>query len=460
MQTVNENDLVALTATARDPEAQGLTYTWTQIAGPNVAITNHTAANASFTAPEGLANTQLVFQVAVSDGVNTTIDTVVIDVNRDNDAPSVDAGASATATEFAPVQLVATAHDPEAVGLTYAWRQTGGPTVALLDGTTSSPRFEAPGVLHTTVLTFEVAVSDGVHTSYDTVQVVVEPVNEAPYDIVISETLVPSTVQVGTVVAVVSAQDADIPVGDVLRFEIVGDAGPFAIDPNTGELRVVDMGRIDPFGATPYTITVRVLDSTGGSVERELVLRQDPFASPPQSDSGADELPMEPADDLVRTQREAPDQRGIDDVDDSGTARTFEPTLLEPAAAAVVEVGVVAGPSQIDLVPESPMPVEVTATTSEPASIASLASLSFQEEKFERAFEEIVDAARRDVEHLAAEATKAVEAAPQPEQQEASGSWWWALLWGAVRGRAGTDDDPTAREREADRQRQRGGSYR
>ena len=50
----NEGDVVNLAATASDPEAQGLTYAWTQVSGPAVTLSGSSTATPSFTAPEGL----------------------------------------------------------------------------------------------------------------------------------------------------------------------------------------------------------------------------------------------------------------------------------------------------------------------------------------------------------------------------------------------------------------------
>src|SRR4029078_4889826 len=102
-----------LAAVATDPEGQVLTYTWTQVSGPGVTLSNTGIASPSFTAPNELVNTDLVFEVSVTDGTNTTVDTVTITVNADNDAPAVNAGPDQTVTEGASVSLAAVATDPE-----------------------------------------------------------------------------------------------------------------------------------------------------------------------------------------------------------------------------------------------------------------------------------------------------------------------------------------------------------
>ncbi|MFO0827155.1 MAG: hypothetical protein U0572_03310 [Phycisphaerales bacterium] len=179
-QVVDEGANVTLGASANDPEGQGLSYTWTQVGGPSVTLSDAHGNSPSFTAPELASNTQLTFQVAVSDGTNVSYDTVTVTVNADDDAPSVDAGANQVVDEGASVTLGASATDPEGQGLSYTWTQVGGPSVTLSDAHGNSPSFTAPDLASNTQLTFQVAVSDGTNVSYDTVTVTVNADDDAP----------------------------------------------------------------------------------------------------------------------------------------------------------------------------------------------------------------------------------------------------------------------------------------
>src|SRR2546427_9476315 len=67
-QDVNRGELVALTATATDPDGQSLTYTWTQAAGPSVGALS--GPTPTFPAPTDIVT--LAFDLVVSDGVDSS----------------------------------------------------------------------------------------------------------------------------------------------------------------------------------------------------------------------------------------------------------------------------------------------------------------------------------------------------------------------------------------------------
>ncbi|GIW73696.1 MAG: hypothetical protein KatS3mg103_0218 [Phycisphaerales bacterium] len=177
---VDEGQTVTLHATASDPEGQPLTYAWTQVSGPVVTLIDADGPTPRFVAPEGVANTTLQFQVSVSDGTNTSTDTVAVTVNADDDAPRITAAPDLVVDEGEVAQLLVQAHDPEGQQLTYSWRQIGGPQVQLHGADTPGPSFTAPEQISNTYLTFEVTVSDGQMSTIETVDVLVHADNDAP----------------------------------------------------------------------------------------------------------------------------------------------------------------------------------------------------------------------------------------------------------------------------------------
>lgn len=150
-----------------DPEGDSLSYTWTQTSGPTVTLANASSATPSFTAPASATTPQtLTFDLVVSDGlVTSAVDSVTLTVPT-NAAPTVNAGADINTTGGASVSLSGTASDPENDPLTYAWTQTGGPTVTLSGASTLTPSFTAPNKTSAAqTLTFDLTANDGTSTS-------------------------------------------------------------------------------------------------------------------------------------------------------------------------------------------------------------------------------------------------------------------------------------------------------
>lgn len=162
-----------------DPDGDPLTFTWTQLSGPQVTVTVVAPGVSQFQVPN--LPVVLVFALTVSDGeatsvtINITVNVIVVTVP--NRAPVVSAGPDFDAPRRAPVTLNGTAFDPDFDPLTYTWEQVDGPAVTLANATTLSPTFDAPETpAH---LTFALRASDGVLTS-NTTEVEVNVRNFAP----------------------------------------------------------------------------------------------------------------------------------------------------------------------------------------------------------------------------------------------------------------------------------------
>ncbi len=82
-QTANEGTMVTVDGSASTGNDASLTYTWTQTAGPIVTLSNVTAAQPTFIAPEKnpIASTSLTFQLSVSDGISSLNDTLDVTIN-------------------------------------------------------------------------------------------------------------------------------------------------------------------------------------------------------------------------------------------------------------------------------------------------------------------------------------------------------------------------------------------
>lgn len=186
-QTVDEGASVSLDGSGSSGES--LSFSWTQLAGPAVALSGADGPTPFFTAPlltGGFGSQVLTFQLTVTSGSQSSTDTVDVTVANVNNAPMAEAVGPATVNEGSPVTLSgATSFDPDGDPIaSFLWEQTGGPPVTLTGANTATPTFTAPqlagGLGGAETLMFRLTVSDGSLSDTDEVAVVVEQVNHAP----------------------------------------------------------------------------------------------------------------------------------------------------------------------------------------------------------------------------------------------------------------------------------------
>lgn len=190
--TVGENSEVVLdSAFSYDPDGDQLSYDWFQVEGPSVALSNLTSAKLVFTTPfVGVLGTTLKFELAVSDGIESVIDTVDVFVENVNHAPVANAGTNQTRNEGGTVKLDgSTSYDVDDDLLTYTWTQINGFPVMLTDIHGQTPEFSAPLVeLEGSTLVFQLVVNDGF-------------VDSIPAEVIISVLDINSPPSCGTAVA-------------------------------------------------------------------------------------------------------------------------------------------------------------------------------------------------------------------------------------------------------------------
>jgi hypothetical protein len=196
-QSIAEGSPVTLDGSASyDSDSDPFSYDWVQVGGtPVVALADANAVNPSFVAPyvgmsgaPGVVAT-LIFELRVDDGFLPTgaevVDRVTVEITNTNNDPVANAGDDQTVDENSGVSLsAALSSDPDSDALTYAWTQTGGPSVilTLTGANTVDPTFTAPFVGAGGVdLEFEVTVDDGYGgTATDTVVIHVQNSNDPP----------------------------------------------------------------------------------------------------------------------------------------------------------------------------------------------------------------------------------------------------------------------------------------
>jgi hypothetical protein len=185
-QTVNEGAAVTLNGSgSSDPDDGIAWYLWTQTGGPSVSLSNASAKEPTFTAPEVAAGSvSLTFRLMVTDngGLQST-DTCIVNVTWDNEPPVARTGADQTVLEGSIVVLSGSASsDPDDGIASYQWTQTGGPSVTLSSTAGITPTFTAPDVSEEgTSLVFQLTVTDnGGLQSADSCIITVTGLNSAP----------------------------------------------------------------------------------------------------------------------------------------------------------------------------------------------------------------------------------------------------------------------------------------
>lgn len=154
---VNEGDPVQLDASSTFAPTEA-NYSWSQRGGPSVSLSTTSGRRVQFTAPVVERRTDLTFEVVVTWGSDSSRDQVIVTVNN---GPLASAGEEVTVDELSTVLLDGgSSIDADGSIISALWTQLGGPSVTLDDPNSLITNFVAPDVAATTLLQFELTVTD------------------------------------------------------------------------------------------------------------------------------------------------------------------------------------------------------------------------------------------------------------------------------------------------------------
>jgi hypothetical protein len=164
-QTVVEGATVMLDGSNSMDTDNGIeTYYWTQLEGTPVQLSDPSAVQPVFTAPDtDTQGAHLVFQLTVTDaGGLQGQATCIVNVSWQNLPPEANAGEDQQVSEGTSVILDATVSSDSDDGIaTYQWSQVSGPAITLSDAGDPQPSFTTPDVgPQGASLVFRLTVSD------------------------------------------------------------------------------------------------------------------------------------------------------------------------------------------------------------------------------------------------------------------------------------------------------------
>jgi len=167
-QIVNERATVTLNgAGSTDPDDGIVAYSWSQIDGIEVILSDAGTIQPMFIAPNAMPDgSTLTFQLTVIDngGLPSTPDTCIVNVLWENDPPVANAGLDQMVDEGSVVTLNGSAsNDPDDGIGTYSWSQLKGSPVTLSDAHVVHPTFTASNIGSSSQgvdLEFELSIKD------------------------------------------------------------------------------------------------------------------------------------------------------------------------------------------------------------------------------------------------------------------------------------------------------------
>jgi hypothetical protein len=353
-QTVDEGSTVTLDASGSSDSDSGdvLTYTWTQTdsSGESVTLSDATAEQPTFTAPDVDSETTLTFEVEATDGDASDTDTVNVVVQPTNDAPTADAGDDVTVTAGGTIQLDGTgSSDPEGDALSYSWTQTTGPSLGTLsDSDTDTPTLDVVDTVDggsPISGEFQLTVSDGNGgTDTDTVSVTVEPAppsNTAPS----ADAGADQTVDEGATVTLDASGSSDTD-GDTLSYawtQTDSSGESVTLSDATAEQPTFTAPDVD--SDTTLTFEVEVSDGTDSDTDTVSVTVEDTDGTQPPVDAPSTTVSLAPTSGEAAVGGTTTYDLVVDTADSGVGAYTATVTVDDPSVATITDVQLLGSPA-------------------------------------------------------------------------------------------------------------------
>jgi len=257
-QTIDELTTLTVTNTATDPDP-GTTLTFSLVSPPAGMTIDPLSGVITWTPSEAQGPNTTLITVVVRDDAPTplsTTNTFSVTVNEVNSAPSLAGIANQTVDELTPLNVSASATDPDLPANTLTYSLDTAPADMTIDSGTGAISWTPAEADGPGVYTVRVAVSDNGAPSLsatNTFTVMVNEVNSAP------SLTVPANLTINESTALnvsASASDSDIPM-NALTFSLPSAPATMTIDPSTG---AISWTPTEADGPAVYTIKIAVTD--------------------------------------------------------------------------------------------------------------------------------------------------------------------------------------------------------
>ena len=235
---------------SEDPQEEQIFFQWSSLDGYDANFIVSDSAAGVFEFPSTNSDQTFSFMLTVSDGVQSSTDTVKV-IYLDNDAPIADAGEDILTCEYQFHLTASQSYDVNWNELSYSWSSLDG--LVITDTNSDKPLVTSPTDLtEPNSYRVELVVSDGYCSASDTLNVIIEgnlcPIANA------GETRRIPKFESGEVV--LNAGDSFDPDGENLTFEWTTPSGEIISEP------IIIVTDNDPgSNYSSYTYALKVMDS-------------------------------------------------------------------------------------------------------------------------------------------------------------------------------------------------------